>query len=166
MSFFKIAERKLLLSEHPQYVQTGFYRHIFWLVMLICITLAGTITTRTLEMLLLGGVLSLLYTAYILYLYYVLSRDKALVLEGVCIDVEQIKIKTFFGITAKLRNTKVTLKSISEGNDYRYVVPYRAVRRCDYNDRVSLYTLPSAIYEDSNGNVVISNPLFTKITKA
>lgn len=156
----RLNEIKLSLSDHPQYVQNGFNKHILFATMIVLCTLAAAISLRSGFVLLYGGLVSLIYFCIIFHLYYMLTRDKVLVFEGKCIDIISIGPGT-----KKIGATKLVLKSVDQNNDRTYSIVNKSSYHCNIGDGVSLYTTENAMYVDSNDYVVINRPLFIKITK-
>ncbi len=154
-------EKKVMeLNDHPKYVQTGFNKHILFMIILIGCTLAAALSFRKILFLLYGFVICFIYAAITLHLYYILTRDKALVLKGVCVDITTSNLPF-----TKKAASKILIKDIDDDNPRTYAIAYQGKYNCNIGDEIELYTVRNAMYLDTNEYVVISRPLFIKVNK-
>ena len=149
------------LSEHPQYVRNGFYKNILYLVLIVGCSIAAFMTIRTLMTAVYALIICLVYAFVVVHEYFILTRGEALVLDGRCVDI----IEGTALLSKKTSLSKIIIKSLDNNNDTTYAIPYRKQYHCNMDDEVSLYTVSSAMYVDSNDYVIINRPLFIKITK-
>ena len=154
-------EKKLSLSDHPQFVQTGFYKYILGCILLLLSTFAAFISIKSLMILLLGGISSIALIGITLHLYYILTRDKALILDAVCIDIT----KTDTPLSKRLHVEKLLFKANDTSNDRTYSLVNKATYNCNIGDKITIYTTKDALFLDGNEYVVINNPLFIKVSK-
>jgi len=160
ISFKKIkAEKTLSLSDHPRYVQVKMTLNFATLFILIAITISALITFKNLEIFIAAFCITAIHSLINLHLYYILTRDKALILKGVCIDIREIKAPLVFKTKFM---AKILIKSDDAENNNTYIIPYKLKYMCNTGDRVELYTMKNSIYIDMNDNIVISAPLFIK----
>ena len=159
---FKIPEKVLSFNDYPRYVQMGMYRHFLYLFLLVGCTVAAGISFRSILVFLMGLVITLGYAFVVVHLSFTLSRDKALVLDGECIDFTESNLPS---IRKTKRYDKAIIQSTMPGNDRLYLVPLSKLKKCTVGNKVSLYTLPNGIYEDSDGYVVIPSPIFYKTSR-
>lgn len=159
----QIIKPKLLsLSDHPQFVQTGFYKYVLGCMLVLLSTLAASFTMKSFQIFLYGGIISIAIIIITMHLYYILTRDKALVLDAICVDITNSNIP----FSKRIGAQKLLLKSNDARNDRTYSVVNKISYNCNVGDKVMIYTTTNALFLDSNEYVVINAPLFIKVTKS
>ncbi len=158
----KHEEKKLSLFDHPSFVQIGFYKHVLACVLVLLSTFAACISMKSMMVLLLGGISSLTLTVITLHLYHILTRDKALILDAVCIDIQNFSIP----LSKKVNAGKLLLKASDTDNDRTYSLINKNSYNCNIGDKITIYTTKNALFIDSNEYVVINHPLFVKVSKS
>lgn len=157
-----IKPKQLSLTDHPQFVQTGFYKYVLGCTLVLISTLAASITMKSLPILIYGGIISIAIIGITIHLYYMLTRDNVLVLDAICIDITNSNIP----LTKRVGAQKLLLKSNDVINDRTYSIVNRASYNCNIGDKVIIYTTSKALFLDSNEYVVINTPLFIKVSKS
>ncbi len=159
---FRLPEKTITFSDYPKYVQMGMYRHFLYLFLLVGCTIAAGISFRSIIVFLMGLLITIGYGFVVFHLHYTLSRDNALVLEGECFDYEESNLPS---ISKTKRYDKAMIQSTMPGNDRIYLVPLSKIKKCTIGSKISLYTLPNGIYENSDGYIVIPNPIFYSVKR-
>lgn len=158
----KREEKKLSLFDHPSFVQIGFYKYVLGCILILLSTFAACISMKSIMILLLGGISSVAITGITLHLYYILTRDKALILDAVCIDIKNFNIP----LSKHSNAGKLLLKATDANNDRTYSLINKNSYNCNIGDNITIYTTKNALFVDANEYVVINNPLFVKVSKS
>ena len=107
--------------------------------------------------------MSLIYGGVVYHIYYALTRDNMLCMDGYCHEV-MISEMPLGKLTR--RKTYVVVKPEDKDNTYTYLIPYRKnLSKCNEGDKVSFYTFQSGVYMNADDNVVVNTPVFLKVTK-
>ena len=163
MQLFNLKEKTMSVYDHPRYVQAGMNRHVLQLILLIGITLAASLTFKAPIIFMTGGIMTLAYGAIVFHLYYSLTRDNFLCLNGYC---HEILASDTIPIRRANRKKYIVVKPNDPANNNTYLIPYTTkLIFCNEGDSIDLYTFKSGIYVNQDDNIVISNPVFLKISK-
>ncbi len=156
-----IEEKKLEMSQFPEYVRFELTKRYIFTYILIACSFAALIASWNMTIFIAALVLTLLQLIYALSFKYLFTRDKVYIIEGVCDGPE--KSATFKGIFGSTTKTRVIVPE--SNNSYYVAIPKGLIfsrKEATEGTEITVYFSESGMYTDSSGNVVINSPLIVK----
>lgn len=144
-----LGKKQINISEYPELIRKSFFNRVIWGYIATGALLISLFKTRSLPFIACGIVACVVYWGLIFIMYYQLTRDKLLYLEGTADKIVN-------GITKYIRYIQI------KANSRVYRIPYKMSYNGRYEDGclISLYIAHGNIYEDNDGVVMLENPLF------
>lgn len=156
-----IEEKKLNMDQYPDYVRLELTKRLILTYVLLACAIAALITTRNMMIFLGVLALTILQAIYAFTFWYLFTRDKVYIIEGICDSMENSV--TFRGILGNVKRARIVVPGSS--NKY-YITMQKPIifsrKELETGQEITIYFAEGGAYRDVSENIIINSPLIIK----